>query len=185
MNTLIVIVISRLLKRYLKAKRTRAPTYSRALRWIKWGFAKRVVKWSSGPMSSILLHIAMFPPLLSKIEGSDVKMWIKWFRQVSADTVIVHCPSVVGLLQFLGMFLFATFVSDALGDQEIQPRYNYDWGSINAVIAFATTNLTAVLTVYSYRGRHQLDEKKKKASSSSLPIASMDLSKVYGQPQTP
>jgi len=35
-----VIVISRLLKRYLKAKRTRAPAYSRALRWIKGGFPK-------------------------------------------------------------------------------------------------------------------------------------------------
>jgi len=31
----IVIVISRLLKRYSKAKRTRAPAYSRALRRIK------------------------------------------------------------------------------------------------------------------------------------------------------
>src|SRR6218665_2378359 len=36
----IVIVISRLLKRYLKAKRTREPTYSRALRRIKGGFSK-------------------------------------------------------------------------------------------------------------------------------------------------
>ena len=38
---LIVIVISRFLKRYLKAKRTRAPAYSRALRRIKGWFPKR------------------------------------------------------------------------------------------------------------------------------------------------
>jgi len=43
-------LISRLLKRYLKAKRTRAPAYSRALRRIK-GVSKRVVKRSSGPIS--------------------------------------------------------------------------------------------------------------------------------------
>ena len=36
----IVIVISRFLKRYLKAKRTRAPAYSRALRRIKGGFQR-------------------------------------------------------------------------------------------------------------------------------------------------
>src|SRR6218665_1667821 len=36
----IVIVISKLLKRYTKAKRTRAPAYSRALRRIKGGFPK-------------------------------------------------------------------------------------------------------------------------------------------------
>src|SRR6218665_1088246 len=36
----IVIVISKLLKRYSKAKRTRAPAYSRALRRIKGGFPK-------------------------------------------------------------------------------------------------------------------------------------------------
>jgi len=36
----IVIVISKLLKRYSKAKRTRAPAYSRALRRIKGGFSK-------------------------------------------------------------------------------------------------------------------------------------------------
>jgi len=36
----IVIVISRLLKQYLKAKRTRAPAYSRALRRIKGVFPK-------------------------------------------------------------------------------------------------------------------------------------------------
>src|SRR6218665_1628764 len=35
-----VIVISKLLKRYSKAKRTRAPAYSRALRGIKGGFPK-------------------------------------------------------------------------------------------------------------------------------------------------
>jgi len=40
------------LKRYLKAKRTRAPVYLRALRRIKVGFSKRVVKRSSGPISS-------------------------------------------------------------------------------------------------------------------------------------
>jgi len=47
-----LIVISRFLKRYLKAKRTRAPAYSRALRWIKAGF-QRGVKISSGPVSRI------------------------------------------------------------------------------------------------------------------------------------
>src|SRR6218665_2626303 len=36
----IVIVISKLLKRYSKAKRTRAPAYSRALRRIKGGFQR-------------------------------------------------------------------------------------------------------------------------------------------------
>src|SRR6218665_3367951 len=36
----IVIVISKLLKRYSQAKRTRAPAYSRALRRIKGGFPK-------------------------------------------------------------------------------------------------------------------------------------------------
>src|SRR6218665_124366 len=36
----IVIIISKLLKRYSKAKRTRAPAYSRALRQIKGGFPK-------------------------------------------------------------------------------------------------------------------------------------------------
>ena len=39
-NQSIVIVISKLLKRYSKAKRTRAPAYSRALRQIKGGFPK-------------------------------------------------------------------------------------------------------------------------------------------------
>ena len=48
----IVIVISKLLKRYSKAKRTRAPAYSRALRRIKGGF-QRGVKRSSGPISRI------------------------------------------------------------------------------------------------------------------------------------
>src|SRR6218665_3930154 len=38
----IVIVISKFLKRYSKAKRTRAPAYSRALRRIKGGFPKGV-----------------------------------------------------------------------------------------------------------------------------------------------
>src|SRR6218665_2616277 len=37
---LIVIVISKFLKRYSKAKRTRAPAYSRALRRIKGGFQR-------------------------------------------------------------------------------------------------------------------------------------------------
>src|SRR6218665_3231187 len=37
-SSTIVIVISKLLKRYSKAKRTRAPAYSRALRRIKGGF---------------------------------------------------------------------------------------------------------------------------------------------------
>ena len=77
------------------------------------------------------------------------------------------------------MFLFATGVSDALGDSQVQPGYNYDWGSINAVIAFAATNLAAILAAYSYRGRQQLDQKKK--ASSSLPEASMDLAKAYEQ----
>src|SRR6218665_2892833 len=48
----IVIVISKLLKRYSKAKRTRAPAYSRALRRIKRGFPKGV-KRSSGPNSRV------------------------------------------------------------------------------------------------------------------------------------
>ena len=48
----IVIVISKFLKRYSKAKRTRAPAYSRALRRIKRGFPKGV-KRSSGPVSRI------------------------------------------------------------------------------------------------------------------------------------
>src|SRR6218665_3567742 len=39
-NPDIVIVISKLLKRYTKAKRTRAPAYSRALRRIKGGFQR-------------------------------------------------------------------------------------------------------------------------------------------------
>ena len=47
----IVTLISRLLKRFLKAKGTRAPAYSRALRRIKGGFTKTVVKRSSGPIS--------------------------------------------------------------------------------------------------------------------------------------
>src|SRR6218665_2061475 len=44
--------ISKLLKRYSKAKRTRAPAYSRALRRIKGGF-QRGVKRSSGPNSRV------------------------------------------------------------------------------------------------------------------------------------
>src|SRR6218665_1434278 len=48
----IVIVISKLLKRYSKAKRTRAPAYSRALRRIKGGF-QRGVKRNSGPNSRV------------------------------------------------------------------------------------------------------------------------------------
>ena len=48
----IVIVISKLLKRYSKAKRTRAPAYSRALRRIK-GVSKGGVKRSSGPNSRV------------------------------------------------------------------------------------------------------------------------------------
>src|SRR6218665_1568984 len=51
-NILIAIVISKLLKRYAKAKRTRAPAYSRALRRIKGGF-QRGVKRSSGPISRV------------------------------------------------------------------------------------------------------------------------------------
>ena len=51
-SVIIVIVISRFLKCYLKAKRTRAPAYSRALRRIKGGF-QRGVKRSSGPVSRI------------------------------------------------------------------------------------------------------------------------------------
>ena len=47
-----IIVISRLLKRYLKAKHTRAPAYSQALRRIKGDFSKGV-KRSSGPISRI------------------------------------------------------------------------------------------------------------------------------------
>jgi len=50
----LVIVISRFLKRYLKAKCTRAPDYSRALRRIKRGVSKGGVKRSSGPISRIL-----------------------------------------------------------------------------------------------------------------------------------
>ena len=45
-----VIVISRFLKRYLKAKSTRAPAYLQALRQIK-VFFQRVVKRSPGPIS--------------------------------------------------------------------------------------------------------------------------------------
>ena len=48
----IVIAISKLLQRYSKAKRTRAPAYSRALRRIKRGFPKGV-KRSSGPISRV------------------------------------------------------------------------------------------------------------------------------------
>ena len=51
-DIVIVIVISKLLKRYSKAKRTRAPAYSRALRRIKGGF-QRGVKRSSGPISRV------------------------------------------------------------------------------------------------------------------------------------
>src|SRR6218665_946041 len=47
----IVIVTSKLLKRYSKAKRTRAPAYSRALPLSKEGFSKGGVKRSSGPIS--------------------------------------------------------------------------------------------------------------------------------------
>src|SRR6218665_1552914 len=57
---IIVIVISKFLKRYLKAKRTTAPAYSRALRLIKGGF-QRGVKKSSGPpgaRSPSLLELA-------------------------------------------------------------------------------------------------------------------------------
>jgi len=46
----IVIIISRILKRYSKAKCTRAPAYLRALRRIK-GFFQRVFKRSTGPIS--------------------------------------------------------------------------------------------------------------------------------------
>src|SRR6218665_3100485 len=49
---LIVIVISKFLKRYSKAKRIRAPAYSRALRRIKGG-SQRGVKKSSGPISRV------------------------------------------------------------------------------------------------------------------------------------
>src|SRR6218665_1671277 len=49
----IVIVISELLKRYSKTKRTRAPAYSRALRRIKGGFQRGGVKRSSSPISRI------------------------------------------------------------------------------------------------------------------------------------
>ena len=48
----IVIVISTFLKRYSKAKRTRAPAYSRTLRRIKWG-SKGGIKRSSGPISRV------------------------------------------------------------------------------------------------------------------------------------
>src|SRR6218665_3967483 len=48
----IVIVISKFPKCYSKAKRTKAPDYSRALRRIKGGFPKGV-KRSSGPISRI------------------------------------------------------------------------------------------------------------------------------------
>ena len=51
-NLVIVIIISRLLKRYLKAKCIRAPAYSRARRRIKGEF-QRKVKRSSGPISRI------------------------------------------------------------------------------------------------------------------------------------
>src|SRR6218665_479523 len=47
-----VIVISKFLKRYSKAKRTRAPAYSRALRRNRGGF-QRGVKRSSGPISRV------------------------------------------------------------------------------------------------------------------------------------
>src|SRR6218665_2666055 len=46
------IVISKFLKRYSKAERTRAPAYSRALQRIKGGF-QRGVKRSSGPISRV------------------------------------------------------------------------------------------------------------------------------------
>ena len=52
-GTSVGIVISKLLKRYSKAKRTTAPAYSRALRRIKGGFSKGGVKRSSGPISRI------------------------------------------------------------------------------------------------------------------------------------
>jgi len=39
-RNIIIIIISRFLKCYLKAKRTRAPAYSRVLRRIKEGFSK-------------------------------------------------------------------------------------------------------------------------------------------------
>ena len=48
----IVIVIPRCLKRYLKAKHTRAPAYSQALRRIN-GVVLKGVKRSSGPISRI------------------------------------------------------------------------------------------------------------------------------------
>ena len=48
----IVIVISKCLKRYSKAKSIRAPAYSRALQRIKGGFPKGV-KRSSGPISKV------------------------------------------------------------------------------------------------------------------------------------
>src|SRR6218665_2918080 len=54
----IVIVISKLLKRYSKAKRTRAPAYSRALRRIKGGF-QRGVKRSSGPDSRVAVRVGV------------------------------------------------------------------------------------------------------------------------------
>ena len=48
----IVIIVSELLERHSKAKLTRAPAYSRALRRIKGGFPKEV-KRSSGPNSRV------------------------------------------------------------------------------------------------------------------------------------
>ena len=53
-SVVIVIVIAKLLKRYSKAKRNRAPAYSRALRRIKGGLSKgRSIYRSSGPISRI------------------------------------------------------------------------------------------------------------------------------------
>lgn len=135
----------------------------------------------------VCMHVWM---LLREFEGNEVELKTKWLRQVSAHAVDLHnlcisSYSVVGLLQFLGMFLFASVVSDemksALGDSQVQPGYSYDWGSIQAVIAFAATNLAAILAAYSYRGRHQFDQKQKKTTS-SLPEASMDLAKAYENP---
>ena len=72
----IVIVISKLLKRYSKAKRTMAPAYSRARRRIKRGFQRRV-KRSSGPISSVPGGIDVKKTLTPRIKNVKKRDFIK------------------------------------------------------------------------------------------------------------
>ena len=67
-SLVIVIVISELLKRYSKAKRTRAPAYSRALRWIKGGFPKGGQEKLRSEFQSTRSLVFLRPPSVSIVQ---------------------------------------------------------------------------------------------------------------------